>query len=92
MEKGVIVEYRTTPTNFVEEVPGNLHKIPDFDSRSGDHYWIVITSYKVSPENLESGEKAFFDHEALVSVAGPVCYYCEKPYTQLLATRRCKGE
>lgn len=78
-----------TNTGFVEQVEGFKDKIPNYDLRSGNHYWIIINSYKFNPENKG---QTLMDHESLVSVAGPACFYCERAYSPLLATRRCKGE
>lgn len=79
-----------TSTGFVERTPGELNKIPDYDPRSGNHFWIMIISYKVDPTKFN--ESTLFDHESLVNVAGPVCFYCEEAYRKGMEHRRCKGE
>lgn len=74
--------------------PSDIDRIPPFDPRSGDHYWIVTTAYHVDPSAFTSGNPdvtPLLDHETLAVVAGPGCYYCEQSYSQRLATRRCKG-
>jgi hypothetical protein len=85
-----IIGVTTRSTGFTERIEDTRHKIPEFDFRTGDHFWIMITSYKVDPVKAMQGEQ-LMDHESLVSVAGPCCYYCELPYTKTLASRRCKG-
>lgn len=67
-------------------------KIPDYDPRSGDHFWVMGLLYKVDPEKLAAGEQGILDTENLVSMQGPGCYYCEQVYTPLLAKRRCNGD
>lgn len=78
---------RTTHTGFMEKVEGTTDKIPDFDPRSGNHFWIVVLSYKWDKKYEES----ILDHESLVYTSPPICFYCEQAYTSLLDTRRCKG-
>ena len=72
--------------------PGEINRIPEFDPRSGDHFWIVSVAHRVNPV-LWSDPAAtpMLDVESLVIIAGPGCFYCEQPYTLLLASRRCKG-
>lgn len=74
--------------------PSDIDRIPPFDPRSGDHFWIVTTAYRVDPKQFTSADPSIMpmlDHESLVVVAGPGCYYCEQPYTPTLASRRCRG-
>lgn len=86
------MEMRITATQFTERVDNFEDKVPDYDPRAGDHLWLMITMYRCDPNKLEEGHPAVLDHENLISVTGPGCYYCEKPYDGLLATRRCNGE
>ena len=75
--------------------PTDIDRIPPFDPRSGDHLWIVVTSYRVNPAQFTSpdpGVTPLLDHESLLAVAGPACYYCEQAYTSSLARRRCRGD
>ncbi len=78
-------------TGHRERYDEHVNKIPEFDPRSGNHYWIFITSYKVDPEIFGLDGPSLLDHENLVATVGPGCYYCEQPYTNYLSTRRCKG-
>lgn len=77
-----------TGTGRTVEVPGQFNRIPEFDKHSGAHLWTVISMYRWAPGT----ETPMLDMENLLSVQGPGCYYCEKPYTKLLATRRCTGD
>lgn len=77
-------------TGFTQEVKNYKDKIPDFDPRSGDHFWIVATTYKVVPEVFLKGE-SLLDLENLVLVSPPGCWHCEQIYNPSLANRRCKG-
>lgn len=67
------------------------NKIPEYDPRSGEHLWVAIATWKVNPKNFNAGE-VFLDRENIIGVMGPGCFFCEEPYTPLLATRRCKGD
>lgn len=82
------------PTGHTVRVdnPYEIDRIPEFDPRSGNHFWIVTQAHQVDPAKFaDPTHTPILDQETLVSVAGPGCYHCEKPYTPLLATRRCKG-
>lgn len=68
------------------------HRLPDFDPRTGDHCWIVITCYRVIPEQWQDRTHTpMLDGENLLSITVPACYHCEQAWTATLATRRCKG-
>lgn len=78
-------------TGFQQEVGSDVDRIPDFDPRTGDHLWSVMTMYRVQPAMWQDPTATpHLDMENLLTVQGPFCYYCEKPYTALLATRRCR--
>lgn len=85
------MELGTHSTGFTERVDNFQDKVPNYDPRSGDHLWVSILMYKVDPAKLLEGELALFDHESLLSLNGPGCYHCERPYSPLLFTRKCKG-
>jgi hypothetical protein len=84
------VYHKTASTGFTERIDNFEDKIPEFDPRSGDHFWIVITTYKVDPNNFLAGE-SLLDHESLVGVSVPGCYFCEEVYTPRMLHRRCIG-
>lgn len=72
---------------------GLIGRIPDYDRRSGDHFWTVATTYQVNPANFrDPSATPMLDQENLVMVAGPFCYHCEKPYRPGMELRRCPGE
>jgi len=79
-------------TGFTVEAPPEVDRIPPFDPRSGDHIWLIITAYRVDPARWTPGHSPHLDTENLVSIVGPGCYYCERPYSERLARRRCPGE
>jgi hypothetical protein len=87
----VLMDIHTTNTGFVEDVQNFKSKIPEFDPRSGDHLWIMLNMYKADINRLKTGQQMLMDHESLLSVEGPGCFYCEKPYHPILELRRCKG-
>lgn len=89
-----MVERRIVSTGHTIQVDP-VDRIPDYDPRTGNHLWIVTSVYQVDPQQWRSDDPTvtpMLDHENLLSVAGPGCFYCEQVYTPLLATRRCKGE
>ena len=53
----------------------------------GEHLWIVVSMYSVTP-----GKGRFdLDQESLMNIEGPGCYWCEKPWTEELGKRRCNA-
>ncbi|MGH3680590.1 MAG: hypothetical protein ACRDT2_10135 [Natronosporangium sp.] len=82
---------RVHGTGVQYEAPPDLNRVPEFDQRAGDHYWIVPVAFKTDPATWRAGEQVHLDAENLVAVSGAGCYYCERPYSQREATRRCKG-
>lgn len=89
-----MIERAWASTGHREHVSGlEIDRIPPFDPRTGDHLWTVVTAYRVEPAGFaDPTATPMLDRENLLSVAGPGCFYCEQPYTPLLASRRCKGE
>lgn len=37
-------------------------------------------------------ETPMLDTENLLLITGPGCYYCEQPYSERVAMRRCSGD
>lgn len=70
-------------------IGSNVDRIPEFDPRSGAHLWSWALLYRASPE--KQVETPMLDNENLLLITGPGCYYCELPYSPLLAKRRCRG-
>ena len=85
-------QWKTTGHQQLVDPATHIDRIPDFDPRTGDHLWIVITSYEVVPQQWKDPTHTpMLDTENLLSIVGPACYHCEQAWTPLLATRRCKG-
>jgi hypothetical protein len=86
--------YEVQGTGFVQRVSGNIDKIPSFDKRTGDHYWILITTYHVSdPARFydPNDEEMLMDLENLVLTSPIGCFHCELVWTPRMSHRRCKG-
>jgi hypothetical protein len=73
------------------KIEGPVRQIPEYDPHSAEHLWVVLPMYRVDPKNLTDGETGYLDRENLLTIEGPGCYYCEKPYTKNLLMRRCTG-
>lgn len=86
---GVERAYGWQDTGHSFQVPGSLDRVPDFDQRTGEHLWVILSMYRWGGPQVENPT---LDPENLLLIAAPGCYYCEQPWTQRLATRRCKGE
>jgi hypothetical protein len=86
-------EWTSTGEKQLIETPAEFDRIPPFDPRTGDHLWIIITTYKANPGQWDDPTHTpMLDRENLICVSGPGCFYCEQPYSTLLASRRCKGK
>lgn len=80
-------------TGFVQKV-NPVNRTPDYDPRTAEHLWVVITCYQIDPERWNSDDPTvipILDVENLLSVTGVGCYYCEEYYTPRLGRRRCPG-
>lgn len=75
-----------------QEAPGGFHRIPEYDRRTRDHYWVMSAAWKVDPIKAKSGDDNYLDMENLVTLQGPGCYYCGLAWTPHLARRRCAGD
>ncbi len=71
------------------KAPQEEKEFPPYDKRSGEHFWVILVAYKWNPGT--EGE-TILDKDNFMNVNGPGCYYCEMPYSKLLASKRCKGE
>ena len=90
--EGVVREWQSTGQKVHIEPGGFASRIPDYDQKSGKHYWVVATIYKVNAENFSDPTATpHLDGENLASIAGPFCYHCEQPYRKQLGKRRCEG-
>jgi hypothetical protein len=89
---GITREWTSTGHKVHVEGDHFTSRIPDFDERSGDHFWVVATIYQMNTANLgDATATPILDQENLVSIAGPFCYHCEKPYDKKIGYRRCSG-
>lgn len=57
------------------------------DPGPGVHLWTVITMFKVTP----SADDFFLDQENLITIQGPGCYKCERPFSPALDQTPCPG-
>lgn len=70
-----------------------IHNLPDYDPRSGKHYWIVTAVWECKhPEEVMAGKDQLLDRENLKVLSPPICLFCENLWTPQLAKRRCRGE
>lgn len=54
----------------------------------GVHLWVLQGLWLVNPL-VEAGHLGI---DNLVQLAGPLCYWCEQPYSPDLASRPCRPE
>ena len=92
MTDGIVIRGWTTEgTERID--PGMLvDRLPDFDPRSADHLWMVSTGFRVVPEQWQNRDHTpRLDHENLLTITVPFCWFCEEAYAPRLARRRCPG-
>lgn len=74
--------------------PGGVDRIPPYDPRSGEHYWVLPVVFRVAdPVSFETQPDgpALMDRENLVLVTAVGCFYCEHEFLPSLLHRRCPG-
>lgn len=91
-----MADFTLSSTGFRQEAAGAIDRIPPFDPRTGDHYWILPVTYQIIDparwyDASQPDESRLLDVENVVLVAGIGCWHCEEIYTPRLASRRCKG-
>lgn len=65
------------------EYVSEVNRIPEYDLIARKHLWIMTVVYSVDPEKVArpaEGDQAILDHETLIALLGPGCYYCLHPY------------
>lgn len=72
--------------------PGGVDRIPDYDPRSGEHYWTMFAVYRISPETMGTDGPVLLDRENLVHLGSRGCFHCEQAYSPRLLHRRCPGQ
>lgn len=80
---------KLTSSGIVQEVKQKKVKDPGF----GKHLWVVVAAWRVNdPEKLKlNNESQIFDLENMLSIDGPGCFKCEKPYESSLLNTFCHG-
>lgn len=58
--------------------------------KPGKHLWVFASAWLVQDPKL-LGDEVIFDQENLLTLQGPGCYKCEKPYSGQMAKRKCLG-
>lgn len=74
--------------------PPDFDRIPEYDSRAGDHFWIVTQVHKVNPAKFTDADPhnlPILDRETIVMITPPICFYCEQVFEPRLLRRRCGG-
>lgn len=73
------------------DVDGDPNKVRKYDPSKPEHYFIVLLAHSVTFENAMSGTRLDLDHENLVSVVGPYCFYCQLRSGDSNLTEKCYG-
>lgn len=77
---GIKVDVGTTKSHLPDAIP---------PQRDGEHLWLVMAVFRAGDPTKGQFN---LDTEALLTIEGPGCYYCEEPWRSGLEHRRCKGE
>lgn len=89
-----MVKREWVSTGHVQHVENTAEfdRMPEYDARTGDHLWIVATTFRVEPTRLSDPDAVpMLDQENLLYISPYFCYFCEQLYTQRLGQRRCAG-
>lgn len=74
----------------------NRHNATIPEQKPGEHLWVTLgmwrTSFAEALDGHERGAAINLDHESLLTIEGPACYWCEQPFSPELATQPCPGE
>lgn len=83
---------RWQPTGQVIEFQADqVRTVPPFDQQTGAHLWMMLVGFRVHPDRWDNANPPLLDGENMLGIQGPVCYYCERPWSPSLAQARCKG-
>lgn len=77
----------STPANTVR-VAAEVHRVPAYDPDTGAHLWVVTAYWKVNPSD---DGLPILDRENMISLFGPMCYWCERAYSPAVEAERCLG-
>lgn len=88
-----MLERSWQPTGHQYKVSSAIDKLPDYDSRTGAHFWLVLSCYQIlQPELTEDPTHTpMLDIENLVNISPIFCFFCEEVYSKRLSFRRCPG-
>jgi hypothetical protein len=79
------------PTGQTVMLPGRVDRIPVFDERTKEHFWVVAPTFHVDPRQLDDiTQTPYLDHESIVVMTPVFCWHCEEPFSQRLRHRACK--
>jgi len=63
------------------------------DPGRGKHLWTVMALYRITNPAVsqDPGGQILMDRENLLTIEGPGCFKCEKPWTPDIGRRFCQG-
>jgi hypothetical protein len=79
-------------TGEVFNTPPTLHRIPEYDPKLRQHFWIIPVAYAVDPRSWKEGDSPMLNANNICSIPGAGCYYCERVYTHVEGLKSCRGE
>lgn len=90
-------DYSTTEHAYVGtgetyETPPMVDKIPPYDPKLRQHYWVLLVAFGVDPRAWKPDSMPSLNSNNLAQIAPPGCYYCERAYTKQEGLRTCRGE
>jgi hypothetical protein len=65
------------------------HKSPIPDKVKGEHLWIVLSMFRVTPS---TDAEYHLDTENLLTIDGPGCFHCEQTWQPGMEGTTCPGE
>lgn len=78
------------PTGVTNRVSGKgAHRLRSVEAKPGEHLWVFTAAWLCKDPASVAGSEVIFDHENLLSITGPGCYFCEAYYSPDLANQPC---
>ncbi len=64
-------------------------RIPKYNPETQEHLWVMHGTWQI---NTNTEGDLVLDHENMISLLGPGCFYCVKIYSEEVAAMKCEGE
>lgn len=86
-------EFRLRPEPGIKQEAADKFNNTLVDPGRGKHLWTVMALYVLADPGVvvNPNGQILLDRENLLTVEGPACFKCEKPWTPDVGRRYCQG-